>query len=115
MQPITIEFNVKKGDATFTEDSVTLDSAEAFFAYIAPGGGCENMPPDLGEIQMMFLPSKHPNRLNPIADKPVTLQLGMVMMSGPLAVIVQVSQEIIDKLGRGELSEAFLSVVGVEH
>ena len=73
------------------------------------------MPSNLGEIQMLFLPSKHPNRLNPIADKPVTLQLGMVLMSGPFAVIVQVSQEIIDKVGRGELSEAFLSVIGVDH
>ena len=113
MMPITIEFNVKKGGETFKEDSVTLRSAEELFEYVSPGGGCENMPNNLGEIQMIFLSPEHPNTLNPIADKRVNLQLGMVMFSGPLSTIVQISQEIIDKVGRGELSDAFLSVIGV--
>ena len=113
MTPITIEFNVSKGGETFTEDSVTLGSAEELFDYVAPGGGCEKMPDNLGEIQMIFLPPAHANTLNPIADKRVNLQIGMVMLTGPLATIVQVSQEMLDKVGRGELSDAFLSVIGV--
>lgn len=114
MMPITIEFNVQKGGDTFKEDSVTLRDAEELFEYVAPGGGCEKMSADVGEIQMMFLSAEHPNRMNPVADKRVSLQLGMVLMTGPFAVIVQVSQEIIDKVGRGELSEAFLSVIGAK-
>ncbi len=112
MMPITIEFNVKKGDQTFTEDSVTLRNAEELFEYVSPGGGCEKMPDNLGEIQMIFMTPEHPNTLNPIADKRVNLQLGMVMFSGPFSIIVQISEEIIDKVGRGELSKAFLSVIG---
>ena len=50
MMPITIEFQVKKGEQTFKEDSVTFDTPEELFEYVAPGGGCENMPSDLGEI-----------------------------------------------------------------
>lgn len=113
MMPITIEFNVKKGDKFFKEDSVTLRSAEELFEYVSPGGGCEKMPDNLGEIQMIFVSPEHPNTLNPIADKRVNLQLGMVLFTGSLATIVQISQEIIDKVGRGELSDAFLSVIGV--
>jgi hypothetical protein len=114
MMPITIEFKVKDGDKTFTEDSVTFDTPEALFEYVAPGGGCENMPSDLGEIQMIFLSPLHPNAMNPIGDKRVTLQLGMVFLTGPLSTIVQISQEIIDKMGRAELSDAFQTVIGVK-
>jgi hypothetical protein len=114
MKPITIEFNVKKGDTTFKEDSVTFNSVEELFEYVAPGGGCENMPSDLGEIQMRFMSPQHPNTMNPIADKRVTLQLGMVFLTGSLATIVQISQEIIDKMGRAELSDAFQAVIGVK-
>jgi hypothetical protein len=114
MKPITIEFNVKNGDTTFKEDSVTFDSAEDLFEYVAPGGGCENMPSDLGEIQMMFMSPQHPNTMNPIADKRVTLQLGIVFLTGPLSTIVQISQEVIDKMGRAELSDAFQAVIGVK-
>ncbi len=114
MLPITVEFTVSKGGQSFKEDSVTLRNAEELFDYVAPGGGCEHMPADLGEIQMMFLPPEHPNTLNPIADKRVNLQLGMVMMTGPYAVIIEISQQIIDKVGRGELSDAFLAVIGAK-
>ena len=111
MMPITIEFIVKNGDKSFKEDSATFTTPEELFEYISPGGGCENMPSDLGEIQMIFLPPKHPNITNPIADKRATLQLGIVLITASLSTIVQVSQEIIDKVGRGEISEAFLAVI----
>lgn len=112
MMPVTIEFNVRKGGQSFTEDSVTLRNAEELFDYVAPGGGCERMSDSVGEIQMIFLPPEHPNASNPIADKRVTLQVGMVLLTGPFATIVQVSEEIIDKVGRGELSHAFMAVIG---
>ncbi len=112
MMPITVEFTVTKGGQSFQEDSVTLRNAEELFAYVAPGGGCEKMPAGLGEIQMMFLPAEHPNKMNPLADMRVNLQLGMVMMTGPFAEIVEVSQQLLDRVGRGELSEAFLAVIG---
>lgn len=115
MMPITVEFIVKNGDKSLKEDSVTFGNPEELFAYIAPGGGCERMPSDLDEIQMVFLPPQHPNIANPIADKRVTLQLGIVLITGPLSTIVQVSQEIIDKVGRAEVSEAFLAVIGANH
>lgn len=115
MRPVTIEFNVKSGDTTFKEDSVTFDSAEELFDYVAPGGDCENMPSDLGEIQMLFTSPQHPDTMNSIADKRVTLQLGMVFLTGPLSTIVHISQEIIDKTKRGELSEAFLTVIGIKN
>ncbi len=112
--PITIEFAVNKADQVLKEDSVSLASPEELFAYIAPGGGCEKMPSDLSEIQMIILPSEHPNVTNPLADKRVTLQLGLVLITGPMASIVQVAQEMMDKHGRGELSEAFVAVVGLQ-
>ncbi len=115
MIPISVEFIVKKGDKSLKEDSVTFGNPEELFAYIAPGGGCERMPSDLGEIQMIFLPPEHPNITNPIADKRVTLQLGIVLITGSLSTIVQTSQEIIDKVGRAEVSEAFLAVIGANY
>lgn len=108
---ITIEFIAKSGEKSFKEDSVTFATVEELFAYISPGGGCEKMPSDLGEIQMVFLPPKHPNITNPIADKRANLQLGIVLITAPLSTIVQIAQEIIDKMGRGELSEAFVAVI----
>jgi hypothetical protein len=115
MMPITVEFNVTKGGETFREDSVTLRNAEELFDYVAPGGDCEKMSSDVGEIQMIFLPPQHANTLNPIADQRVTLQLGMVLMTGPLAEIIKVSQTILDKVGRNELSESFLKVIATEN
>lgn len=115
MMPITIEFVAKNANTSFKEDSVTFGNPEEMFEYIAPGGGCEHMPSDLGEIQMVFLPPEHPNITNPIADKRVTLQLGIVLITGPLSTIVQIAQEIIDKVGRGELSEAFIAVIGASY
>ena len=115
MMPITIEFTVKGKSGSIREESVALASAEDLFAFIAPGGDCEKMPSDLDEIQMVFLPPKHPNIGNPLADKRVTLQLGLIMITAPLSTIVQVTQEMIDKMGRGELSEAFLAAAGLRY
>jgi hypothetical protein len=67
------------------------------------------MPSDLGEIRLIFLPPKHPNITNPVADMRATLQLGIILITAPLSTIVQVSHEIIDKVGRAEVSEAFLA------
>jgi hypothetical protein len=112
MKPITIEFSLKAGGRDFKEDTVALQTPEELFEYVAPGGGCESMPDDIDEIQMVFLPPEHPNQKNPIADIRVTLQLGMVFLTGPLAEILQTTEEIIDKAGRGELSDSFLTVIG---
>lgn len=111
MKPVSIEFNVKSGDKSFKEDSVAFDSIEALFEFVAPGGDCEKMPSDLGEIQMTVLSSRHPNTLNPIADKRGTLQLGMVFITGPLSIIVQFLEDLIDKVGRGEVSDDFLAAI----
>ena len=114
MIPITIEFSVKNGDSDFKEDVVTLATPEELFEYVAPGGGCESMPDDVDEIQIVMLSPEHPNTLNPIADLRGTLELGMVFLTGPLAEILQTTEEIIDKAGRGELSESFLTVIGAK-
>lgn len=114
MKPITIEFSMKSGDRDFKEDTVSLHTAEELFQYVAPGGGCESMPDDVDEIQMVLLSPEHPNKQNPIADIRGTLQLGMVFLTGPLAEIMQITEEIIDKAGRGELSKSFLTVIGAK-
>jgi len=112
---ITIEFSVNTGDESFKEDSVSFATAEEMFEYISPGGGCETMPSDLGEIRMIFLPPKHANITNPVADNRVTLQLGIVLITAPLSTISQVAQEIIDKVGRAEISEAFLAAAHINY
>jgi hypothetical protein len=73
------------------------------------------MPSDLSEIQFILQSPGHPNVTNPLADKRVTLQLGLVLITGSLSEILQVSQELIDKMGRGELSEAFLAAACVPY
>lgn len=114
MNPIlTVEFSAKTGDYEFKEENVSLHSPEELFEFVAPGGGCESIPDEVEEIKMTFLPPEHPNTQNPIADKNATLQLGMVLFTGPLSEIVQTVEQIIDKAGRGELSKSFLNVIGV--
>ena len=114
MRPIlTIEFHAKDRDVEFEEQSVTLQSPEELFKFVAPGGGCETIPDEVGEIRMVFLPPEHPNVQNPIADLPATLQLGMVFFYGPLAEITSTAEQILDRAGRGELSKSFLAVIGV--
>jgi len=114
MKPIlTVEFNAKAGDYDFEEESVSLHSPEEFFDFVAPGGGCEKIPSEVEEIRMVFLPPEHRNTRNPIADAPVMLQLHMVVFTGTLSEISQTAEQIIDKAGRGELSDSFLKVIGV--
>lgn len=114
MKPVlTVEFHAKDGDVKFEEESVTLHSPEELFGFVAPGGGCEKIPDEVGEIRMVFLPPEHPNVQNPIADLPATLQLGMVVFYGPLADISSTAEQILDRAGRGELSSTFLNVIGV--
>lgn len=110
---ITVEFSAKTDVADIKEESVPLHSTEELFAFVAPGGGCEKIPSDVCEIQMVFLKPAHPNTKNPIADKRVTLQLGIVFFTGPLSEIVQTMELLIDKAGRNELSESFQKVIGV--
>jgi hypothetical protein len=114
MKPImTVEFTAKALDGEFKEESVSLHSPEELFAFVAPGGGCENIPDDVNEIRMIFLPPEHRNTQNPIADLPAILQLHHILFTGPLAEIGQLSEELMDKAGRGELSEGFLRVIGL--
>jgi hypothetical protein len=37
----------------------------------------------------------------------------MVFLTGPLSEVVQTAEQIIDKAGRGELSDSFLKVINV--
>ena len=114
MQPIlTVEFSANAGDYEYKEESVPLHSPEELFEFVAPGGGCEKIPNEVEEIRMVFLPPIHCNKKNPIADAPAMLQLHMVVFTGSLSDISQTAEQIIDKAGRGELSDSFLRVIGV--
>lgn len=113
MRPIlTVEFSAKNGGIEFKEESVPIHSPDELFAFVASGGGCERIPDEVDEIQMVFLPPKHPNIKNAVADIPATLELGMVFFTGPLSEISQTAEQLIDRAGRGELAEAFLKVIG---
>jgi hypothetical protein len=113
MKPIlTVEFSAKAGDETYREESIPLHSPEELFAFVAPGGGCDNVPNDVAEIKMVFLPPEHGNKNNPMADRSATLQIGMVFFSGPLSEISQTAEQLIDRAGRGELSASFLKALG---
>ena len=114
MRPIlTVEFHAKDRDVEFEEECVTLHSPEELFEFVAPGGGCETIQDEVGEIRMVFLPPEHPNAQNPIADLPATLQLGIVFFIGPLSEITNTAEQTLDRAGRGELSVSFLTVIGV--
>ena len=113
MKPIfTVEFSARSGGTEFKEQSVSLHGPEELFDYVAPGGGCDAIPDDVSEIQMVFLPPSHPNTRNPIADMHVTLELGRVFLTGPLAAVTQTMEQLMDRAGRGELSSSFLAVIG---
>lgn len=115
MEPIIqIEFKARASEHDFAEESVSIHRPEELFAFVAPGGGCEAIPNEVDEIQVIFLPAPHPNTANPIADRPATLELGMVYLTGPLAEIGQAIEALIDKAGRGDLSERFLQVAGIQ-
>ncbi|MDX2346778.1 MAG: hypothetical protein QNK11_07910 [Legionella sp.] len=115
MNPIiSVEFSAKAGDQEFKEESVSFHNPEELFSFVASGGGCDSIPDEVDEIQMVFLQPDNPNRQNPIADKRVTLELGMVFLTGPLSEIVQTAGLLMDKAGRGELSDSFLRVINVK-
>ena len=115
MQPIiTIEFTSRAEDPKCKVESVSFHSPGELFSFIAPGGGCDTIPDEVGEIQMVFMKPAHPNTHNPIADKRVTLELGMMFLTGPLSEIVQTIEQIIDKAGRGEISDSFLKAINME-
>ena len=112
MKPIlTVEFKATQDGQDIYEESVPLQSPEELFEFVAVGGGCDNIPDEVNEIQMLFMTPEHANKLNPIADKQVTLELGMIYITGPLSEIVQTADMLLDKAGRGELSESFLKVI----
>jgi hypothetical protein len=114
MRPIlTVEFHAKNGDMEFEEENVVLHTPEELFQFVAPGGGCDRIPDEVAEIRMVYLPPEHPNTQNPVADLPSSLQLGMVIFTGPLAEIRDTAAQILDRAGRGELSSAFLTVIGM--
>jgi hypothetical protein len=114
MKPIlTVEFKAQCGDAEFEEENISFHTLEQLFEFVAPGGGCEKIPDEVDEIQMVFLPAEHPNSRNPIADAHATLGLGIVLFSGPLAEINQLCEQLLDKAGRAELSDSFLKVIDV--
>lgn len=108
---LTVEFSAKDGDTEIKEESVPLHNPEEFFAFVAPGGGCEKIPDEVSEIRMVFLPPEHKNTQNPLADIPVTLQMGLVIFNGPLSEVMHTAELILDKAGRGELSDSFLKVI----
>ena len=113
MNPVlTVEFTVQAADGEFKEESIAIHNPEELFAFIAPDGGCGQIPSEVGEINMIFFRPPHANVRNPVADVTATLQIGMVFLTGPLAEIVQTAQEILDKAGRGELAASFLTVIG---
>jgi len=114
MNPVlTVEFKATQNDRDFFEESVPLHSPEELLAFISPGGGCDSIPDEVDEIQMVFMTPEHANKLNPMADKQATLELGMVYITGPLSEIVQTAEMLLDRSGRGELSESFLKVIGI--
>lgn len=108
---ITVEFSAKSDDVDFKEESVPIHNLEELFAFVAPGGGCERIPDEVDEIQFIFLKPEHSNSQNPIADKRATLELGMVFFTGPLSEIMETVEHILDRAGRGELSESFLKII----
>lgn len=109
---ISVEFSARTGDTDFKEESIAIHNPEELFAYVAPGGGCEKIPDEVDEIQIIFLTPENPNSSNPVADHRATLELGMVFFTGPLSEILETIEHILDKAGRGELSESFLKVIG---
>ena len=53
MNPVfSVEFTVQAADGEFKEESVAIHSPEELFEYVAPGGGCEQIPSEVGEINI---------------------------------------------------------------
>ena len=111
---IQIEFKGRAREHDFEEESISVHSPEELFAFVAPGGGCDEIPDDVEEIQIVFLHEAQHKTVNLIADCQATLELGMVYLTGSLAEINQTIETLINKAGRGELSEGFLRVTGIK-
>lgn len=115
MKPIiNIEFTARAAEHEFKQESVAFHSPGELFEFVSPGGGCERIPDDVDEIQIVFLPPTEPNTKNPMNDVPATLELGIVFFTGPLTEIVQTMQQLLGKASREELSESFLRILGVK-
>lgn len=110
---IAVEFSVKAGEVEFKEENVSFSDPEQFLSFISTGGGCDTIPDEVDEIQLVFLQPPDKDDQNPVAGKRVTLELGMVFITGPLAEIMEVVGQIIEKAGRGELSASFIRVINV--
>jgi hypothetical protein len=113
MDPImTVEFQARGENTECMEECVPLHSPEELMAYIAPGGGCESIPDGVNEIQMVFLPGQHRDSSVHIADTTTSLQIGIVIISGPLSEVAETANMLLDRAGRNEISSAFLSAIG---
>lgn len=116
MKPVlTVEFTAKAGEYEFKEESITFHDHEEFFKFVAPGGGCDSIPDEVEEIRVVFLSPEHPNMQNPLADLNAMLQLHKMVFTGPISQVIQTSEQLLDKAGRDELSQSFLSVIGQGH
>jgi len=114
-QPIiTVEFGATAAGTDYQEESVPLHSLEELLEFIAPGGGCERIPDEVDEIQMVFLQPEHHRAGSPASALHATLQIGRVYFTGPLAEISRTAEAIIERFGRGGLSSSFLRVAGLE-
>lgn len=115
MKPIiNVEFTARAGDREFKEESIAFHTPAELFTYVSPGGGCEHIPDDVEEIQMVILPHKQSAPDSPMDEIPATLELGIIFLTGPLADIVQISQQLLGKASRGELSPSFMKIAGIK-
>jgi len=111
---INVEFTARTNGHEYKEEGVAFRSPSELFEFVSPGGGCERIPDEVEEIQMVFLPPTKPYTDNPMEAVPVTVELGMVFITGPLAEIVMILQLLIGKASRGQLSQSFLKIIGVK-
>ena len=111
---ISVEFSARNGEVEFKEESVTLKNVDEFFDFVAPQGGCESIPSEVDEIQMVFLPPAASADRHALANEHVSVQLGMVVFSGPLQEISETLGALLERAGQGKLSESFLTVSGVK-
>ncbi|MDH5447245.1 MAG: hypothetical protein OEY52_16985 [Gammaproteobacteria bacterium] len=110
---ISLEFTAKAGEREFKEESITFRNPTELFQFVRPGGGCEKIADDVTEIQMVLLPYPDEISVGPMDDLPVTLEMGMVFLTGPMSDVVQVSQQLLGKAVRDELSPNFMKIIGL--
>lgn len=113
MKPVlTVEFRARDGELAVEEENVTLNGIDDLRAFVAPGGGCERIPDDVGEIHFTFMPSSVGEHADRLARLPATLQLGMIYLIGPLAALTDALDLLRIEASRGTLSPTFLVVIG---